>query len=100
MRIDDLFEHIWELDSLAFLYRKRFRLHKMSGVDSGEHPTLCNAENRVRSKRGCLVHRACYWVKMFATALASPDYAKPGNPRHSSRRGIMGPGSRSFRNDS
>jgi hypothetical protein len=51
MRRDDLFEHIWELDSLTFLYRKQFRLHKMPGVDSGEHPTLRNAENRVRSKR-------------------------------------------------
>jgi hypothetical protein len=52
MRIDDLFEHIWELDSLAFLYREQFQLHRMSGVDSGEHPISRNAENRVRSKRG------------------------------------------------
>lgn len=100
MRIDNLFEHIWELDSLAFLYRKQFRLHKMSGVDSGEHPTLHMRRTGCGARGGMFSHRGCYWVKMFATALASLDYAKPGNPRHSSRRGIMGPGSRSFRNDS
>jgi hypothetical protein len=101
VRIDDLFEHSWELDALVFLYRKQFQLHKMSGDDSGEQSYFAQCGEQGAEQEGrSLVHRGCYWVKMFATALASLTYAKPGSPRHSSRRGIMGPGSRSFRNDS
>jgi hypothetical protein len=84
MRIDDLFKHSWELDALVFLYRKQFQLHKMSGVDSGEQSYFAQCGEQGAEQEGrSLVHRGCYWVKMFATALApspTPNPAIPATP--------------------
>jgi hypothetical protein len=56
--------------------------------------TGCGARGEMFGAQGMLLgENVCHCA-------SSLTYAKPGNPRHSSRRGIMGPGSRSFRNDS
>jgi len=51
VRIDDLFEHSWELDALYSYVENSSSSIRCQELIPGNNPTLHNAESRVRSKR-------------------------------------------------